>query len=132
MLIIYMPGKKHNGFTYQPIVLFILIFLNCVLSAAPFLHASPVNKTAINTSCLPPQNHSTNQEENNHPNKVLDEQQEYHVTVRNKQKLPILISRVKSDQRFATGKHPCNLQLADTYFLVRPHYYTFLSLYHLF
>ena len=128
-----MPEKKHSGFTYQQIVVFIFIFLNCLLSAAPFLNAASVNKTVINASCLPPLNNSTEQEENNQPNKVLDEQQEYHVTVRNKQKLSIPVGGVKqSDHRFAIGKDTCNLHLADTYLLIRPQYYTYLSLYHLF
>ena len=128
-----MQQKKNSAFTYQSIVVFIFIFLNCLLSAAPFLNASPVNKTAINASCLPSQNHSTDREENNHPSKVLDEQQEYHVTVRNKQKLAIQLSGVKqSDHRFVTTKDACNPHLAHTYLLPRPHYYTFLSLYHLF
>ena len=128
-----MPEKKHSGFTYQPIVVFIFIFLNCLLSAAPFVNASSFNKTVINTSCLPTQNHSTDQEENNQPNKVLNEQQEYNLTVRNKQNVSVPVSGVKqSDHRFAIDNHNCNVHFADTYLLIRPHYYTFLSLYHLF
>ena len=128
-----MQQKKHSRFTYQSIVVFIFIFLTCLLSAAPFLNASSVNKTAINASCLPYQDHNADQEENNHPKKVLDEQQEYHITVRNKQKLSIRVSEVKqSDHRFAVDKGICSLYLADTCLLIRPQYYTFLSLYHLF
>ena len=128
-----MSENKHSGFTYQPIVVFIFIFLNCLLSAAPFVNASSFNKTVINTSCLPTQNHSTDQEENNLLNKVLNEQQEYNVTVRNKQNLSIPVSGIKQTvYRLAAGEDACNLYLADTYLLARPHYYTFLSLYHLF
>ncbi|MGN6194381.1 MAG: hypothetical protein ACTHOB_05550 [Ginsengibacter sp.] len=125
-----MARKRHNGFIYQRIVVFVFIFLNCLFTAAPFVQASAFNSHAINVSAFSLQNQN-DEEETSHLSNIADEQQDCHITFRNK--ISNAFYSVK-DYRSDAGieKDSAILHFADTYLLIRPQYYSFLSIYYLF
>ena len=131
-----MPLKKHTRFNYKQVALFIFIFLNCFLAAAPFIHAASVNNSYPNTKDYPSQNHPASiSEENNGLHHFSTEIQDYHFSLRNKQKqkLAHLFKEPNYYSSFsANNDNISNLSVRPTPFLIRPAYYIFLSLYKLF
>jgi len=126
-----MARKRHNRFIYQRIVVFVFIFLNCLFTAVPFIQAAGFSSHALNISGLSLQNQN-DLEGHSHLNNFDDEQQEYYVAYRNKRKSSNTFNRRKDfhpDSRI--GKSPI-LYIADFPLLIRPQYYSFLSIYYLF
>jgi hypothetical protein len=125
-----MARKRHNGFIYQRIVVFVFIFLNCLFTIAPLIHASGSNSHVINICAFSLQNQN-DQEESGHLNNIADEQQECHMAFRNKISNAFYSTR---DYRSAAriGNDSAIPHFYDTYLLIRPQYYSFLSIYYLF
>ncbi|WP_276503045.1 hypothetical protein [Terrimonas pollutisoli] len=125
--------KINTRFRYRSIAVFIFLFLNFFLAAAPFINAASVNVTVVNATGPISQNHASDQEENNHLSHLLENKHEYHHSTRSKQRVPG-ISCTSSQQDFsfiATIDQPAR-KYASSSFLVRPAYYRLLFLHHLF
>lgn len=123
-----MIQKKHSEFRFQVIRVFIFLFLNCLFAATPFLNASPIT----NVSGFPVQNHSTDQEENNHLNDIPDIRQEHRLTQRDKQKKTHQDFGIKKSDQQALFVNDAGVRfIAYHTSWIRPHYYSFLSLYYL-
>lgn len=124
-------GKYRSTKVLRTSVLFFL-FLNLLLISSPFIHASSSVYAAKDLSSFPIQHHSTEQDETNRPNHLADEQQEYHISTRNRQNTSSLYQRRKPDLP-PVNDQGINYNLFHyPYLLIRPYYYIFLSLYHLF
>lgn len=125
-----MARKRHNGFIYQRTVVFIFIFLNCLFTIAPFVQASAFKSEVLNVSALSHQNQN-DQEESNHLNNIAGQQQEYHIGCRNKISNAFYPAKdLHSADRME--KDSAILYFTDTRLLIRPQYYSFLSIYYLF
>jgi hypothetical protein len=126
-----MARKRHNRLIYQPIVVFIFIFLNCLFTAAPFIQAANFNSHTKNVSGSSLQNQH-DPEECNYLNNLDDEQQECHVSFRNNRKVSNTLNAQKAygSNRRIEKFHV--LYPADFSLLIRPQYYSFLSIYYLF
>ncbi|MFC0774580.1 hypothetical protein [Terrimonas alba] len=125
--------KINTRFSYKSIAVFIFLFLNFILAAAPFINAASVNATVVNATGPISQNHASDQEENNHPNHLLENKHEYHHSTRSKQRAPGS-SCTSGQQDFsfiATVGQPARKHAGNS-FLVRPAYYRLLFLHHLF
>lgn len=127
-----MARKRYNGFIYQRIVVFIFIFLNGLFTAAPFIQASGYNIHAINASTLSLQNQGCEQEESS-LNDIADKQQECHIVIRNRRNFSNEFYTVK-DYHLSDGinKDSGDLNFTDSFLLIRPQYYSFLSIFYLF
>ncbi len=125
---------KHTGFNYKQIGVFIFLFLNCFLTTAPFLNASPVNNNQFNSSNHPGQNHTTtDSEESNRITKSLEERQDDTFSLRNKQKVVRFFNKAgRYHSSFTVDGKASDHVFNSSSFLLRPAYYTFLSLYKLF
>ncbi|MEP7144024.1 MAG: hypothetical protein ABI707_14175 [Ferruginibacter sp.] len=129
-----MSQKKHIPFNYRQIGVFIFLYLNCFLTAAPFFNASAENNNFSELHGYLSQNHNLVDPEDNSRFNYSDAQQQYHITARSKQHVTYH-SRTPANYSFLSNtvdeKGP-DLCFASSSFLVRPAYYIFLSLYKLF
>ena len=124
-----MARKAHNGIIHQRIVVFIFIFLNCLFTAAPLIQAAGFNHS-INLTAFSLQNQ--NDSETSHLSQLDDEQQECHIAWRNKRILSKAHHLLRDDRGASGNVNPGMLHYADDYLLIRPQYYSFLSIYYLF
>jgi hypothetical protein len=124
-----MARKAHNGIIHQRIVVFIFIFLNCLFTAAPLIQAAGFNHS-INPTALSLQNQ--NDSETSHLSQLDDEQQECHIAWRNKRILSKAHHLLRDDRVANGNENPGMLHYANDYLLIRPRYYSFLSIYYLF
>lgn len=125
--------KINTRFRYKSIVVFIFLFLNFFLAAAPFINAASVNAIVINSSGPVSQNHASDQEENNHLNHLLKDKHEYHHSTRSKQRVAgLCCTHSQQDFSFITTLDEPTRKYASSSFLVRPAYYCLLFLHHLF
>lgn len=124
-----MARKAHNGIIHQRIVVFIFIFLNCLFTAAPLIQAAGFNHS-INLTAFSLQNQ--NDSETSHLSQFDDEQQECHIAWRNKRILSKAHHLLRDDRVTSGNENPGMLHYADDYLLIRPQYYSFLSIYYLF
>lgn len=124
-----MARKRHNRFTYQQIVVFIFIFLNCLFTAAPFIQASNFHAKNVSGSSLQNQH---DPEECNHLNNLDDEQQECQISFRNNRKVSNTLNPQKDYHSNSRIEKFHVLYPPDFSLLIRPQYYSFLSIYYLF
>ncbi len=128
-----MPMNKHILSNYKQIGVFVLFFLHVFLSVVPFVNASAETNKYSESQGNPPQNHNTSDPEDNSRSNY-SEVQEYHFSIRAK--------RCVNQYAKASGNYSLLSNNIDkiasghcftsSSFIVRPAYYTFLSLHNLF
>ncbi|MEO8768671.1 MAG: hypothetical protein ABI402_01245 [Ferruginibacter sp.] len=130
-----MSLKKHIPFDYKRIAVFIFIFLNCFLTAAPFVNACAENIRYAKASGFLSQHYNIENPEDNSRSEFSVEQQEYHISVRSKQSV-VQLSNTTAHYTASLNTYihdrASNHSFTSPFFLVRPAYYAFLSLYKLF
>lgn len=130
-----MSPKKHIPFTYRQIGVFIFLLLNCFLTTVSFIKATDENSNYAKTAGFPSQHLPIQDTEKNSPSNYPEEQQQYHITLRGKQGI-VHVSNITHPFAAVRNSELNNRTLfysfASSKMLVRPAYYTLLSLFKLF
>lgn len=113
--------------------MFFFLILNCFFVAGPALYASPPIIFENTSTGFPTQNQSTDQEELSRFSNEQEQRQADPITVRNKRSHLLLVTRAGGKGQkdvfcWQSNKTP----ISKPSCLIRPAYYSFLSLYHLF
>lgn len=127
-----MTQDKYDPAKVPRAAVLLFLFLNLMLAFSPVIHASSLENTPINFSGFPAQQHSPEQDENNRPNHLLDEQQEYQTSSRNRQNSTSFFRQKPFAIPGGKKEEINNTPFDQPYLLIRPSYYSFLSLFHLF
>lgn len=128
-----MPDKKRKGLKFRHAAVCLFFLLNGLLIASPFVHASPVVIIEYSMSGSPVQQHNPDPDETNVLINKTEQRQTSQVTFRCKKRN--LLSGYQIGDHLG---YPGIFTETDvfnperTFNLVRPYYYTFLSIYHLF
>ncbi|MEO7264416.1 MAG: hypothetical protein ABIW38_05855 [Ferruginibacter sp.] len=128
-----MTINKHILSNYKQIGVFVLFFLHVFLTSVSFVKASAeTNKYSESPGNLP-QNHNNSDPEDNSRSNYSDVQ-EYHFSVRAKRCVNQLAkaSGIHSLLTNNIGKIASDHYFTSSTFIVRPAYYSFLSLHNLF
>ncbi|CAN5719920.1 hypothetical protein BH11BAC3_BH11BAC3_46060 [soil metagenome] len=129
-----MSPNKHISFNYKQIGVFIFLFLNCFLMAVPFIKATAENSNYAKTAGLLSQHCPVQDTEDDSRSNYPEEQQQYHITLRNKQSVAkaSIITRLNTALRNRNLDSALHYTFAGSVNPERPAYYAFLSLYKLF
>ena len=124
--------KKHIDFKCRPVSVFLLLFLNCLLAAAPFItdFSTDNNRTYLSQYHL---NYS-GAEDSNHLSETAEGQAGYSSSLYKKQQVSRFVNRAGQYTFFsaASDDSALGLSFVSSSFIVRPAYYTLLFLYNLF
>jgi hypothetical protein len=128
-----MPTKKHIIPNYKQIGVFILFFLQLFLTVIPFANASADTHQNSGIPGNLAQNHNTPDSEDN-CRFNYSEVQEYHFLLRSKR---CVNKYAKASGNQSASSNKIDVKASDYYstsssFVIRPAYYTFLSLHNLF
>jgi hypothetical protein len=120
-----MLQKRHNGFKYQQFIVLVFILLNGLFTAAPFVHASVVNRASIQNQRY--------EMDGNFLSGQGEEQEECHFVIRNKHKVFCQAPHTERRPEMMVMDNHRNLpHQSNPGLLIRHPFYSFLSIYYLF